>query len=759
MRTSPGLALLAAACVLGASTLSAGGEPAGASTLRAVADRIGTSYVEPSRVDPQKMLWAAARALDREVPEVVLEPGEDQSALTLRVSGERATFPLVGVRSLGALTRSLEDILRFVDAHRDPSSKPNAEYAAINGLLATLDPHSVLIDPAEAKEFATLLASRLYGIGIVFDSTGSRATGASPGVPVVVNVIKGGPAEAAGVALCNRILAVEDRWVAGLDWQELAGLIRGPAGSPVWVTLLRDGTVKDLVMTRAEVKLSLVDGRRLDGNVGLIQIQGFARGTAEDVRAAIEELRKAGATSWILDLRTNSGGLLRQAIETASLFIRSGPIVTTISGAGREREVEVAKRPSPDFLEEGPLVVLIGPSTVSAAEVLAAALQNRNRAALLGRTSWGKGSVQVVYDEMDGSKLKLTVAHYVTPGGASLQSRGITPDIELVPVPVPLSDRVRLSAPEPAGREADLERAFTPREAVHRSGVSLRYLAATPDAEEEVRFARDLLVATRARARGDALERKAFLDARRDLEEAKVAAALSSAGVDWSSGPAGSAAKLDIRCAQGTPSKDDRVPFTCDVRNDGPQDAFRIIGRARPLAFDLKDEEIVVGRVPAGSTRKVTLDGRLAEDPSPRVSWVTFAFSDQSEGAVRDVPLRIEATARARPAAGGAPRRVEIRVEAGPPETTDGARTVKASIRAPGVRDAWVRISNLGQKLDRKKVAYVARPIDSAGAALDFAADVPLRRGLNEIGVCSRAGSEERCETAFVYRLAATATP
>ena len=727
--------------------------PPDAPTLRAVLEKIGGTYVDPSRVEPQRMLRAAARALDREVPEVRLEAAADADALSLDVAGARRTFPTAGVRTLRDLGDSLAAMLAFVGENRAPASKPVAEYVAINALLGTLDPHSILLDPAQAKEFATNIASRFFGIGIAFDIGGSPASGAAAGIPVVLQVFRGGPAEAAGVRACDRILAVENRWAAGLDWLDLAGLLRGPDGSPVWVTLLRDGEVKDVVVTRSEIKVPTVTSRRLEGDVGLIRILAFASGTAAQVRAAADELRKAGATSWILDLRGNPGGLLSQAIEAASVFVRSGPVVTVVGERGREREVKETVKIPAGSLEEGPLVVLVDPTTASAAEVLAAALQNRNRAAVFGRTSFGKGSVQVLYDLKDGSKLKLTVAHYLTPGGASLQARGITPDVELVPVPVALPERIRLDGAEPGRREADLDRAFAARETARRAPLSLRYAAALPDAEEEVLIARDFLVVSRAHSRGDLLERgKAHLLSRREAEEAKVAASLASVGVDWSTDPSAKAASLRIRCAQRAAAKGDRVPFACEVRNEGTGDAFRVRGRSHPPALDLWDEEVVVGRVPAGATRTVALEGRLGADPSPRVSWVTFAFTGEgeSEGAAREVPLRIEAGPRERPAAPGAPRRLEIGVDAGPLEASEAARSVKASIRAPGVRDAWVRVSNEAAKLDGKKVAYVARP--AGGDALDVSADVPLEAGLNEIGVCSRAGDEERCETAFVYR-------
>lgn len=739
-------------CALGATSVSAANptsEARNVSILVAVLDKIEGEYVEPTRVDPQKMLWAAVRALDRDIPEVLLESRPGQEALTFQVSGERRTFPAAGIRSRRALAGALSDILRFVGEHRASSSKPNAEYAAINGMLTTLDPHSMLLNPAEAHEFATNLASRISGIGISFDSTGANATGAHQGAPVVMKVFKGGPAEEAGIAVCDRIVAVDDRWAVGLEWEELVGLLRGPTGSPVWVTFQHDGLPKDVVLTRAQIKIPSVSSRRLDRDVGLIRINWFVEETAAETRSAIAELKKEGTTSWILDLRSNAGGLAKQAIETASLFVPSGPLVTYAGEGGRRREVKEARRGA---AEKGPVAILIGPGTVSAAELFTAALQNRNRAVVLGRTSYGKGSVQVLFDLADGGKLRLSVAHYLTPGGASLQSLGVTPDIELVPVPAPRSGRVRLSEANPPKREADLERAFVSRDAVRKPAVSLRYLAATPDGEEEVWIAGDLLVETRGETRGAALVRgESFLNARRGAEEAKIAAVLIDAGVDWSPGSSKEPPRLSAHCIQRAAPTQDRVPVECEVRNDGAGDAFRVLGRAEASAFDLTNEEIVVGRLPAGTSRKVTIEGSLAEDPSPRVSHVGFTFSEEGGGAVENAPLRIEIPRRPRPTGSGAPPRLQILVEA-PQETAQDVTHLSATIRGAEVRDAWVRISNKSAGLDRKKLTFHSRPRGGPADRLEVESDVPLRPGLNEIGVCARGMDEERCESVFIFK-------
>lgn len=595
------------------------------------------------------------------------------------------------------------------------------------------------------------MAGRFSGIGIVF---GPESPGRTSGVPVVTKIFAGGPAEGAGIAICDRIVAVEDRWTRGMEWDEIVGLLMGPPGSPVWITLERDGSPRDVVMARAQIVVPSVKSRRLDGDVGLVEIERFGKGTAAEVRSAVADLKKSGVTAWILDLRKNPGGLLKEAVAAASVFVPSGPVVTVAGAGGRDREVKEAKPAAGEAPEKGPVFVLVGPWTASSAEVFSAALQSRNRAAVLGRTSFGKGSVQVLFDNADGSILKLTVAHYLPPGGASLQARGITPDVELDPVPVPREGRIRLTSSETIQREADLGRAFQPRESARPSEISLRYLAATPDAEEEVRIASELLVATRAQARGDVFTRgMAFLEKRRSAEDSRVASALEEAGVDWSSGPSNDSLRLSVRCTQlGAPVRD-RVPVECEVRNDGAGDAFRVLGRVPPTSFDLAGEEIVVGRVPAGTSRKVKFDGVVADDPASRVSMVNLGFSREGGAAVEGATLRIEVPARPRPASESGQSRLQIVPGALPSETTGETVRAAAAIRDPGgVRDAWVSVSNRSAEVDRKKIAFVAQEGEPHDR-LEFSSDVPLRPGLNEIRICARTPGEERCARSFVFRL------
>ncbi len=789
---------VALACLLlpgSPGAFGASPDPRSAPTLRAVLAKIAKSYVDRSRIDPQRMLWSAAAALDREIPEVLLESNAGAAEVRIRVAGESRTFRADDVRSIARLSDTLSEILQFVGAHRAPSEdRSSAEYAAVNGILDSLDPHSLLFTPAEARMFDNQVDNTLTGVGMVMNFNVRPVT--------ITAVMKGGPALAAGVAPCDRLLAVEGVSTEGRSFEDVIPTILGPVGTAVWLTFDRDGSgLRELILTRQKIVLSSVTSRLLDdgsgsvsgsdGGIGYILIQQFSRRTASDVEAAIADLKKAGARGWILDLRGNPGGLMKEAVGTASLFIESGPIVATVSED--ERDSRDAKREHPIPAEGGPLAVLVSERTASASEVLAGALQNRNRAVVLGRTSFGKGTVQVLYGQKDGSKLKLSIAHYVTPGGFSLQSRGVVPDIELVPVPAPKPGRLRLSEIEPP-READLERAFRPRVPAVRPDFSMRYVASLPNGEEEIGIARDLLLELPASVgtRKVALEHaRAFVDGRRAPADERIVRVLGEAGVDWSEGPAGDPAgavadnlaepggkpakpgvkpaKILVRCtqtksvvlpappeAQLPEGAGQRVPIDCEVRNEGERDAFRLRGRAPARSFDLGGDEIVIGRMAAGERRRVSFEGLLDANPAARVSYVPFEFSEQGGAQVDIAPVRIEAPARTGAARTDRTTGLDIRVDA-PAETGAIAAPLRVAIVDKGEpRDAWIRVSAREPRIDRKKVLYAARDAGSPDHRMDLAADVPLSPGLNEIEVCARDrdATGQRCDTVFVFRTA-----
>ena len=304
--------------------------------------------------------------------------------------------------------------------------------AAIDGMVARLDPYSTYLDDEEVGRFAREVDGKFTGIGVQIlpDADTGRLTITAP--------LPGTPAAEAGVRAGDVIVQVNGESVDGLDTAEVTSRIKGPAGEPVTLGLLRPGQneMEEVTVVRADVRVPSVLGevRRADGswdfllpggegeapmNVGLLRITRFAAGTDRELTEALKSLREAGVDGVILDLRSNPGGLLSQAVAVTDLFLKEGRIVST---EGRNVAPQAF-----DALPGGPaegmeVVVLVDRFSASASEIVAAALQDAGRATVVGERTWGKGSVQTVINLGGGrTALKLTTAAYLRPSGANIQ--------------------------------------------------------------------------------------------------------------------------------------------------------------------------------------------------------------------------------------------------------------------------------------------------------------------------------------------------
>ncbi len=248
------------------------------------------------------------------------------------------------------------------------------------------------------------------------------------GTDLVVSQVAGGsPADEAGIQAGDLLREVDSRATLGLAPAEVASALRGRTGTTVSLLLLRGETARSLTLTRAAVAALEVTTSVLDRRVGRIVVPAFNRGTGHRVRDAVEELRGKGVTGIVLDLRGDPGGLLSEAVETASAFLDGGHVVTYARRDEPAQRLEAVGTGD----TRTPLVVLVDGSTASAAEVVAGALQDRGRAVVVGSRTFGKGSVQEPRHLSDGSALALTVATYSLPSGRSVEGVGIEPDIEV----------------------------------------------------------------------------------------------------------------------------------------------------------------------------------------------------------------------------------------------------------------------------------------------------------------------------------------
>ncbi len=335
----------------------------------------------------------------------------------LRDGGSVEALPWEDARLLAEV---LERVKRdYVDNVDDHALMENA----VRGMVSALDPHSTFLDADEYDEIRASTTGSYPGVGI--------EVAAEPDGIKVLRPIEGSPAWRAGVLPGDLIVAIDGEAI-GIDLDGAIERMRGPAGSRITLTLARVGTPTpiDVPLQRAQVAVHSVEHAMLEPGYGYLRITNFSETTVADAARAIAALERGapgGLTGLVLDLRNNPGGVLEAAVEVSDMFLDSGVIVTA---EGRTSDSRFRMDASPgDDLGGAQLVVLVNGGSASAAEILAGALKDNHRAVLVGRTTYGKGSVQTVMPLSGGRAIKLTTSRYFTPSGASIQQKGIAPDI------------------------------------------------------------------------------------------------------------------------------------------------------------------------------------------------------------------------------------------------------------------------------------------------------------------------------------------
>lgn len=637
--------------------------------------RIKESYVEPGRIDPRTMLFQALDSVQLNIPEVMVEPNEGANSLTVVVNDKRETFSTVDVDSPWRLAGRLKKIFAFVEANMNPGADlAQVEYAAINGMLETLDPHSVLMDPEAARELDVSTSGKFGGLGIVIRMIDRKLT--------VIRPIKNTPAAAQGIKAGDHIVKIDNQSTDVLTSDEAVDRMRGTPSTSVTLWIARKGEpgLLRFDLTRALINVESVQAKMLDKDVGIIKIKNFQGSTASETEQAMTQLKTEGAKAFILDLRWNPGGLLEQAVEVSDLFIDEGTLVTTVKG-GHRKPRRASRGDGETTL---PVAVLVNSGSASASEIVAGALKNLDRAVIIGTRTFGKGSVQQLYrSEDDGTMLKLTVEQYLTPGDRSIQGVGIVPDIALQRMYVPdkndaPADIVRLLAPTRSYGEKDLDAHLTSTYArdTEKPAYELAFLyqkpadkPAPPSPEEEeaasdddiqvdweTGLARDLLASTSANTRPALVKAaRALVTKRRGEEDKKLGDALGRLAVDWSApGSSGSAAEAPARLTanvtvspSGPLAPGSIVTITGTVKNEGAGPAYRVHARAHADDPVFDDAELVFGKILPGESRSFSTRVEIPKDAIARVDRISFDLRE-ARGVTAVMPT-VEAVVTAAP--------------------------------------------------------------------------------------------------------------
>jgi carboxyl-terminal processing protease len=346
------------------------------------------------------------------------------------------------LRELRLFTQVFEQIRRgYVEEVKDTELLENA----IAGLLLELDPHSVYLNQTDYEELQESATGEYGGLGL--------QVGSERGMIKVIAPIDGSPAAEAGIEAGDFIVEVDGTPVRGMAVQKAIDKLRGEKGTSIKLTLFREGEdgPLDITVVRGTIKISSVRSRIIEPGYGYVRVSQFQVSSGKDFKKELLSLKEKQPTlkGLIIDLRNNPGGLVPASVEIADAVLDGGTVVYT---EGRLPSANISfDAKSGDLLQGTPIVVLINGGSASASEIVAGALQDHQRAAIIGTQSFGKGSVQTVIPLGDGRAVKLTTARYFTPNGRSIQAEGIVPDIIVEPA------EIRLYKKRKQVREADLE--------------------------------------------------------------------------------------------------------------------------------------------------------------------------------------------------------------------------------------------------------------------------------------------------------------
>lgn len=577
-------------------------------------------YYAPERMEPSEMFEAALFAIQRAVVEVLARCEKGKfCAVTVNQAVKRFAYPTEAV-----LAARLRDVLGYLERHVDADTeKREIEYAAIAGILDAMDPHSNFMSPESYKEFRVGTEGEFGGLGIVISIKEGRLTVTSP--------IEGTPAWRAAMKANDHILQIDEESTINMDLTEAVARLRGRPGTKVTLKVEREGKKEpfSVAITRAIIHIESVQSQLVQTEkkraAGYIKVKNFQSNTRSDVLDHLKKMHQKNPqmAGLILDLRNNPGGLLDQAVLLADLFLKEGTIVSTRGKGGRLMD---QRRARDDGLEkEWPLIVLVNEGSASASEIVAGALKNNERALIVGATTFGKGTVQSIYELPRAAAVKITVGQYYTPGEVSIQSIGITPDIALAPVKV---DTVHLDTIDNIRTfEKDLEKHLTREQvSLEKPKYVLRYLEAVSEDDQEMREYSTKLelekdtAATVALAMMDVLTsgfRPAMLEEIAPLvektqkgETAKIVEAFAKLNIDWKEGKASGTpqAQLSYSLLQdGKPLSKARaggeVTLKIELKNAGEGPFFRLAAQTDSKIYPFKNFEFAFGKVAPQETR------------------------------------------------------------------------------------------------------------------------------------------------------------
>ena len=667
--------------------------------VKATLEIIRTKYVDPARVKPRQMFLSALNQIQKEVAQVIVHQSDKSNTVRVQVDTESKEFRVDNVQGPWDVAARLREVFVFLQQNLKDSGVDlrDVEYAACNGMLRTLDPHSVFLSPDAYKEMNLSTSGHFGGLGIVISIRDQMLT--------IMRPMPGTPAGRSGLKRFDRITKINNESTLNMPLDDAVSRLRGKPGTKVTVWVQRDGEggwagSRAFDLVREEIQVKSIESRQLVAGIGYVRIKQFQQSTADELDQALAELhKKERLKGLVLDLRSNPGGLLDQATAVADRFLEDGILVSTVGTAeGRDEKRAARRGTEPNY----PIAVLVNGSSASASEIVAGALRNLERAVIIGQTTFGKGSVQLVFPRVtpDNAALKLTIAQYLTPGDYSIQGVGVAPDIDLDPMTADTME-MDLFRSEHGLRERDLTKSLNhaARRSADQAFFELRYNLPESDREKirergddldddfeldfPIKVGRDVVSKLQPGKKNDQLRSiKAFLEKLQQSEIDAIGGDLGKLGIDWTAPPKDYAGGLkagdyEVKVSTDRPNDQavagDALMLKVSVKNNGkvPLYQLRALTKSDSMLYD--EKELVFGLIKPGETKTASVplgfceyDGRkpgslkpvpdgakrtckVPQDTDTRSDVVRVRFFAEGAEAPRDAEIRPSIQAQPRP--------------------------------------------------------------------------------------------------------------
>ncbi len=623
--------------------------------LPATLNYVDQYYVDETKIDLNKMTIKGLNKLESLVNEILVHFPDPKSSsdFTVQVNKEVKSYRNVKTDSWSSINEVMQDVFSFVIPNlKSTRIKPvEIEYAVMDTMLKTLDKHSGIITPEVYNEFRIETEGHFGGLGIVI--------GIRDGQLTVISPLEGTPAYKAGIKSNDKIVQIESESTINMSLMEAVNRLRGKKGTKAKIYIMRDSfnEIKEYLITRDTIKIESVEDLSLDGEILYIKIRDFHKNTIKSLKETIRNNRN-DINGIILDLRGNPGGLLEQAQQVANLFLSYGTIVTT--KANNYQRSYYAKSYRSEF--NGKVVVLVDSGSASASEIVAGALKNNQRAIIIGEKTFGKGSVQQIFDLKGGAALKLTIADYLTPGDISIQNVGITPDIEVVPVIITEKDIIYNDIKENEQTET------VP---VHK----IKYLYKMPIQEQDeqihdealaenekkekinkdfaVQLAKNIIESVNVLDREEVLKKgKRVITDFISKEEKHIELKWKELGIDWSSGN-GFSSDPDLQF-QLHPSKPkliagEKTATAVTATNNGTNPIYRLRAITASDNPVLNGKEVIFGKLLPGRSKSLDINFDVPEWVNTRNDEVKIKFFHSDNEYIKESNFDISTIAKGKP--------------------------------------------------------------------------------------------------------------